>query len=189
MANISLKSSVVFVGIGLILGLAVCDGFLLFHSLQQRAIITGFADKQAAMMPSNGEQVPIIKGIGLKDGEEFKIWPDHSPPFALLVFREGCEYCEANWKNWDRLFGQGDFDRPVVMVTADKTISQPYIDRHPMLRSRFVITGVDPAFLASLRFDLTPETIYIVEGKVNHDWAGVLTSDDMSEIKKAVRSD
>jgi hypothetical protein len=78
---------------------------------------------------------------------------------------------------------------PVVIVTADKTISQTYITKHPLVRSRFLIAGIDASTLESLKLDVTPQTIYVVDGKISHDWAGVLTADDMSEIKKTMHSD
>jgi hypothetical protein len=186
--NISLKPSAALAGLGLIIGLVACDAFLMVHSFHQSAVINGFADKQAAMLPPQGASLPTINGVGLS-GKEFGVLPAQTPRFALLVFRQTCGYCEINWKNWDSLFAQSNLDMPVVIVTADKTISQTYITKHPLVRSRFLIAGIDASTLESLKLDVTPQTIYVVDGKISHDWAGVLTADDMSEIKKTMHSD
>lgn len=188
MDNISLKPSVALAGLGLILSLVACDAFLMVHSFHQSAVINGFADKQAAMLPPQGAPLPLIKGVGLS-GKEFGVLPAQTPRFALLVFRQTCGYCEINWKNWDSLFAQSNLDLPVIIVTADKTISQPYIAKHPLVRSRFLIAGIDTSTIQSLKLDVTPQTIYVVDGKVSHDWAGVLTADDISEIKKTMRNE
>lgn len=190
MENVSLKPSITFAGLGLILGLVICDVFLLVHSFHQNAVITGFADSQAASraatLPAQGQSLPTIMGVSLKTGRNSALTSAGSPRIALLIFRESCHFCTANWKNWDKLFGKGGLDLPVVMVTADKTISQSYRDKHPMLNSGTVIVGVDAATLLSLRLGATPQTIYLVDGKINHDWAGVLSSEEMKEIMKSM---
>jgi hypothetical protein len=189
MEVISLKPSVVFTGLALFAALALCDVSLLVHSLHQSTELAGFARQQAATLPSKGQPLPLLKGTALQNGKDFAVLPAGSPPFALLIFREGCGYCEANWKNWDKLFGQDGLGLPVIMATADKTLSQPYKDKHGLLNSHSVILGVDPVVLASLKLGATPQTVYIVGGKVQEDWAGVLANDDMKEIKKAMSGD
>jgi hypothetical protein len=189
MENISLKPSVVFAGLALFCSLAVCDAVLLVHSLQQGKVIDGISRREAATLPSKGQALPALSGVALNTGRDFAILPKASPPFVLLIFREGCGYCALNWKNWDKLFGQGDIDLPVFFATSDKTISQAYRDKHGLLNRRPVILGVDPAMLASLKLGATPQTIYVVGGKVSQDWAGVLASDDMKEIKKVMSGD
>lgn len=189
MENISLKPSVVLAGLVLGCGLAICDVFLLVHSLHQGKIIDGIARQQAATLPTKGQALPMLSGVALKTGQEFAVLPKASPPFALLIFREGCGYCEANWKNWDKLFGQDGLGLPVILATADKTISQPYKNKHGLLNNLPVILGVDPATLASLKLGATPQTVYVVGGKVSQDWVGVLANEDMKEIKKVMSSD
>jgi len=186
MENVSLKPSVAIASLVLICGLVACDALLMVHSFHQSAVINSFSAKQTAMLPSQGAVLPPITGVGL-NGKEFGVLPAHTPRFALLIFRQTCHFCEANWKNWDSLFTQDRLDLPVVMVTADKTIEQPYLVKHPMLEHRFVVAGVDVSTLASLKLNLTPQTIYVVDGKISHDWPGVLSPDDINEISKTMR--
>jgi hypothetical protein len=189
MENISLKPSVVLAALVLGCGLAICDVSLLIRSLHQGKIIDGIARQQAATLPTKGQALPMLSGVALKSGQGFAVLPKASPPFALLIFREGCHYCEANWKNWDKLFGQDGVGIPVILATADKTLSQSYRDKHELLNNQPVMLGIDPATLASLKLGATPQTVYVVDGKVHEDWVGVLANEDMKEIKKTMSSD
>jgi hypothetical protein len=189
MENISLKPSVVLAALVLGCGLAICDVSLLIHSLRQGKVIDGIARREAAILPTTGQALPMLSGVALKTGQRFAVLPSGSPPFALLIFREGCGYCELNWKNWDKLYGQDGLGLPAVLATADKTISQPYRDKHRLLNNLPVILGIDPATLASLKLGATPQTVYVVGGKVSQDWVGVLANEDIKEIKKVMSSD
>ena len=189
MENISLKPSVVLAALVLGCGLAICDVSLLIHSLHQGKAIDSIARQQAATLPAKGQALPLLKGVALNNGQDLAVLPQTSPPFALLIFRESCGYCELNWKNWDALFGQGGIGLPVILATADKKISQAYRDKHKLLNTRPVILGVDPATLTSLKLGATPQTVYVVGGKVSQDWVGVLVSEDTNEIKKVMSGD
>jgi hypothetical protein len=189
MENISLKPSVVFSSLVLFCSLAICDAVLLVYSLQQGKVIDGIARREAATLPSKGQALPVLSGVALNTGRPLAMLPKASPPFALLIFREGCGYCELNWKNWDKLYGQDGIGLPVIFATADKKISQAYRDKHGLLNRRLVILGVDPATLTSLKLGATPQTVYVVGGKVRQDWAGVLESDDIKEVKKVMSGD
>lgn len=189
MGTIAVRKSYVYAFLALLGCFVISDAWLLVHSLRLNAVIAKAADQQAISLPSRGELLPTLVGVSLRTTQPYAVYPGASPPFALLVFREGCHYCEANWKNWDKLFGKGGVDIPVVLVTADKSISQPYRDQHPMLNEKHVILSADPNALASLKLNFTPQTIYVVGGKINKNWSGVLREEEMGDIKKSMSKD
>jgi len=133
-----------------------------------------------------GEALPALKGISLKTGEGLDINASRNHRLAILVFQESCPFCEANWKNWEALFAKGDSSVPVIMVTVDGAISNPYRATHPLLNRGTVVLGVDPATLSKLAWGSTPQTIYLVDGKIAHNWIGLLSSADVKEITAAV---
>jgi hypothetical protein len=171
--------------IGLLLSLATCDIYLLIHSRKQQAVLATIADQQALALPPKGALVPPLKGKSLKDGSPAKLLPVPASPIALLVFSESCAFCRANWKHWDQLFGEGGIPVNVVMVTPDKTLTQPYLSSHPLLQQKQVILGVDARLLDSVKMGMTPQTILIADGQIKKDWAGVLSDDDMKDILKS----
>ena len=80
----------------------------------------------------------------------------------LLVFQESCHFCEDNWKNWDKLFGASDSQIPVVFLSTDKTISDEYKSRHPLLTRKTVLLDPDSATLAALKPGITPANNFCV---------------------------
>jgi hypothetical protein len=169
--------------LGLLLGLGICDVWLLIHVQKQNAMIVSFSAPQLPPLPSLGEKVSSIVGFALKDGQPLQLTPENTTPrFALLVFREGCPFCEANWRNWDSTFGPEGSNVDVVLVTTDKALSQSYKDAHPLLQKKQVVLGVSPYTLKSLKLAATPETVYVVDGKVKRDWVGVLSERNIKEI-------
>jgi hypothetical protein len=184
--NVSLKPSTIWTGLALLVCLAACDGWLLAHSLKQSTVIAAFVKHQATTLPSLGDAVPNLKGVTMS-GAPIDLKASESRPLVLLIFREACHFCEANWKNWDQLFGQANSGVSVVLATGDKVLSQSYRSKHPMLNSRQVILGVNDTVLSSIKMGATPQTIYVVDAKVRHDWAGVLDATGMKEIRTTIK--
>jgi hypothetical protein len=187
MQDVVLKPSVAIAGIALIFGLTAGDIWMVVRSARQSAIIETFANQQSVGLPKQGQLLPTLSGYNLMIGQEGAVIPAKSPPFALLIFRESCHFCEENWKNWEKLFGEnGSTDIPVVLISSDKNISDVYRQKHPMLNKNTVLLGANAEILASIKLGLTPQTIYVTDGKIAHDWPGVLASEDMNEITETV---
>lgn len=183
MQNISLKPTVAVGMLGLLLSLCLCNGWLLFHSLKQTEAIAKINTARTAQTASAGEHIPSIEGVSLADGTSAKFTAKSSNKTALLVFREGCHFCAANWKNWDALFGPSGLGTDVVFVTSDKKLSKSYLDSHPLLQQKKVLLGVSEATLDSLRLGATPQTICIQNDTIKQDWTGVLSEEDIKKIR------
>jgi hypothetical protein len=184
--NISVRPMFAMGVVGLVVGLGFCDGWLLIHSMKQDAVIAKINAERQVRTALQGEKIIGIEGFSLKDGHPTKIDLGPSSRVALLVFREGCHFCAANWKNWEGLFETGSLDMNVILITADKSLSQSYLDSHPLLRQKEVVLGVSPAVLDSLNLEGTPQTIFVVDGKIMQNWIGVLSEEDLKNIKQTV---
>jgi hypothetical protein len=176
-------------GLALVLGLAISDGLLVHSVRKQQAALDTFAARQSLSLPKTGAVLPTLAGRSLKTGTDFSIVPVSTKRMTVLVFREACNYCEQNWKNWETLFDEPSDGMPVVFVSGDSALSDSYRQKHPMLDRHLTLIGIKPELLSSLKLDATPQTVIVVEGKVKKDWAGVLNDDDVKEVKQAVANE
>jgi hypothetical protein len=172
-------------GASLLLGLTACDLWLAVHSLRQRATIQQLVGNPIEGA-KDGDQLPVLSGTKLGTQKQWSVLPASSSALAVLVFRESCHYCDANWKNWDQVFARSGSVIPVVFVTEDKSLSATYLAEHPLLSRATVLLGV-PEHIGSVQTSVTPQTIIVSpRGKVDHDWVGVLAATDLTAIKEAI---
>ena len=129
-----------------------------------------------------GVAVPTLIGTSLANNEGWRVTPSGSKGLVLLVFRESCHFCEINWTSWNALFGLGSKVRP-VLVTLDPSVSQQYQVTHPLVTSALTLTAVGKDTVGALDLNLTLQTIIIRNGVVEHDWVGVLNSDQIAQVK------
>src|SRR6185437_1459942 len=99
MKNITVNVPIVYVGLLLLFGLAVCDVSLLVRAFHQRTMMETAVSGQ---LPAEGQVLPTLRGFAEKSGNPIEINAGEAPHFALLVFREGCHYCNDNWDSWDK---------------------------------------------------------------------------------------
>jgi hypothetical protein len=185
MQSITLSPSTALTGLVLILALAISDGMLVHAFREQRAVLDSFANRQAQTLPAVGEGLPTLSGRKLTTGEDFSVVPASTELMTLLVFRESCQYCEQNWKNWETLYNTPSNKMPIVFISGDSAVSASYRQKHPLLDGHIALVGIKPEILASLKLGATPQTVLVVDGKVKRGWPGVLTDDDIKEVKQA----
>jgi len=181
----AVKPSTVYVLLALVVGFAVSDALLLVRLHRLNAEIASTVQvRKAATTPAIGQPVPQIQGTSLKDKQPSAVDPTSSPRLLLLVFRSGCHYCQANWENWDKLFGGSQQKLPVYMLTAEDALPTDFVDKHPLLKGVNVLTGVDQEIFQDLNSKTTPQTILVVDGKVAKVWEGVLSKQDVRNINQ-----
>ena len=105
---------------------------------------------------------------------------------VVLVFREACVYCEANWKKWDTLVGGPSNSVPAVFISSDKTVSDAYRQKHPLLDKRISVIAMNPDVMSSMKLDATPQTLLVVRGVVKQAWLGVLSDSRLQEVIHAL---
>jgi hypothetical protein len=188
MQRITLPYPTAIGGLVLILALSVSDGLLTHSVRRQKLALDSFASNQTQVTipAATGETLPTLAGRRLTTGENFSVIPVSTKAMVVLVFRESCHFCEANWKNWETLFGNGSNTVPVVFLSGDTAVSSSYRQKHPLLDKHISVIGMNPDLMSSLNLDATPETLLVVKGKVKQDWVGVLSDKRVKEIQQAL---
>jgi hypothetical protein len=187
--SINLSRELVIGGLLLIVGLTSSDVWLTSRILLQKNQIQRLVNGEGNSTPFIDAALPELSGHRLGSDVGYSIIPAGSASLTLLVFRESCPYCEANWKNWDALFADNRLHTSVLLLSADQTLSDSYISKHPLLKRQLVLLGADPKLLSSLKLTATPQTIYLVNGKVRKDWLGILPAEKLGEIRNIVGQD
>jgi hypothetical protein len=191
MQSITLSYPAAIGGLVLVLALSASDVWLTHSVRRQKSALDSFASREAQTpAPSTplatGEILPTLAGRSLTTGENFSVIPVSTKVMVVLVFRESCHFCEANWKNWETLFGNGSNTVPVVFLSGDTAVSSSYRQKHPLLDKHISVIGMNPDVMSSLNLDATPETLLVVKGKVKQDWVGVLSDKRVKEIQQAL---
>jgi hypothetical protein len=187
--SISLSRELVIIGLLLIVGLTSSDVWLTSRVFLQRSQIERIVNGEGVSTPFTNTALPTLSGHRLGSDQGYSVYPAGTASLTLLVFRESCPYCEANWKNWDALFADNKLPTSVVLISADQNLSDSYISKHPLLKHQLVILGADPKVLSSLKLTATPQTVYLANGNVKKDWLGVLSSEKLNEIRNIVGQD
>ncbi len=142
----------------LVLCFGGCDAWLLTRLKHQDTSIATlqYENQIISQAPMPGQLVPLIQGISLKNKQPLAVKLSSSPRLVLLVFRQGCKFCEDNWKNWNELFGSTKPEVPLYMITSDESLSGAYIDQHSLVKQSDVLLGVDPEVLRAFDVTSTP---------------------------------
>jgi hypothetical protein len=163
--------------------LAASNAALAYNCYRQGAMLDEISTRQKMGAVRDGQTISTLVGTRMSTGQKWVVNADASH-IAVLVFREGCHYCDQNWKNWDQLFASSHEHLPPIFITQDKQISEVYKKLHPLLQKSTVLLDVDPASISPLNPGLTPQTLYVSEGRVKHDWLGVLDKADVEQASK-----
>jgi hypothetical protein len=135
-----------------------------------------------------GANVPVLTGNKLSSKEPWRVMPAGTAAMFLLVYRDGCHYCEQNWPAWEKLFGGSSTHASAVVLTSDKAVRPDYEATHPLLDRRLTLYSLDTTHVGALNLNLTPQTILVRNGRVERDWVGVLSSNDIAQITKSIAS-
>ena len=170
----------------LVICLGACNIWLLSHLKHQDTLVAylQYENDELTHAPVPGQLVPLVQGISLKSKQPSAVKLASSPQLVLLVFSRTCPFCEDNWKNWTKLFGTSKSAMPVYLISSDEMLPDAYINQHPLVKKLDALTHVDPEVLQAFNVASTPQTIYVVNGKVQRDWVGVLSEEDVSELEK-----
>lgn len=161
--------------------LTVSDIALSVVTLKQHSRISQLSPRPATGV-AEGSFVPMISGKKIVSNEDWRVLPSGTRTLVLLVFRETCHFCEQNWANWESLFGKRG--PRALLVTEDPKVSDSYRASHPLLLSQLGLSAVDRSSVGSINLNITPQTILVRDGKVEHDWVGVLSKEQVAQIQQ-----
>ena len=152
----------------------------------KRQLTTGLLDANKRLnAPPDGLELPtMLKGYNL-DGQQIQLDLSKSArKLALLLFDPACKICEENWTYWKKL-DRRDRSLDLIPVSTVRSVSRGYMARH-WATDRWPLIGLDPALQEQLRMHAVPQTIVVVDGKVQQSWFGLLSDSDVDEIAKAL---
>jgi len=146
----------------------------------QAQIRAEFQRQELANTPVRGWTMPPLKG---HDGKGLPLQVDlQGKDRVLLLFSASCGVCDENWPNWQRLLADPSLSSQLVPISFDKSVADEYLKKH-QISDREVLVGLDPDIVKSMRLGMTPQTIVVRQGKVEHSWVGRLSRSDLREIK------
>lgn len=181
-----IKPTTVYSFIVLIVCLAGCDAWLLVRLRHEDTLVASLQYDNDALShaPVPGQLVPLVQGIALNTKQPRAVKLEASHRMVLLVFSQNCKFCQDNWNNWERLFGNVTPKVQTYMITSDSVLSTEYLEHHALLKKLDVLLSVDPEVLQAFNVASTPQTIYIIDGKVQRDWVGVLSKRNITDLSK-----
>ncbi len=162
-------------------GLIAMNVVLLMKNRNLEEQLAPFAAAAAANFAQEGTQLPHLTGRNT-DGKAVDLIPAQSAPHLILVFSPDCKICDRNWPRWDRLLEASVAAKKILFLSTANDVSSEYLARHQMMGQAAVI-GLDRKIAAQYRLNVTPQTLFVKEGKIAKVWPGVLSERDVSEIK------
>ncbi len=123
--SITLSRQLAISGLLLIAGLTISDIWLTSRVLLQRNQIQRLVNGEGESTPFTDAALPLLSGHRLGSDQRYSVIPAGTASLTLLVFRESCPYCEANWKNWDALFRDNKLPTSVVLLSATRRSAIP----------------------------------------------------------------
>lgn len=183
MRRISIGIPVVVLFLIAVLALA---GALIWTSNRYRQVVQTENDRRLEGFAKEGNTLPILSGHSI-DGTPFAVLPTGTEKFLLMVFRQDCGYCNQNWPSWDRILADGDIRQSTVLYTTDDKIAAEYNQEHPNIVATKTLLGAAPKVTADLRLSATPQTLLVERGRITGIWPGVLSSDEVEQIVRAMK--
>jgi len=123
-----------------------------------------FARSEAGVIGSH----PLLSHLRDLSGHPFSISPIHNR--LIYIFSPTCRWCEKNVAGIQDLAKKVSPEYDVVGLVQSPDGMTEYLARHSL--SFPIVVDNDPADMAALGFQGTPQTILIVDGKIVHNWSG-----------------
>jgi len=155
--------------------------------VQNRSLKARAALPPQALFPQAGMRVSRLDGYA-PDGSRVTLTFGADPrKTLLLVFSTSCHICDLNWPAWQsvaRSIAGGRYR--LVYANTLSRLTDAYVSRHKM-SDGVVLAEIDPRTSVNLHLELTPLSILLApDGTVEHVWPGMLESDELTEISKAL---
>jgi hypothetical protein len=179
--------SLVFV-IGFAISMLALNLHLSKRNSQLRAQLNAEFQRQAIEdSPAQGWVLPTLKGKDPQGSPMEVNLQSAGGKKVLLVFSPTCGVCDENWPNWDKLTGNPQISSRLLPVSFVTSVPQDYLKEH-RIADRPVLVALDPETAGRMRLIVTPQTILVNDGKVEHSWVSRLSDSDIRQITSALEA-
>jgi len=167
---------------GMVIILAVSNGFLLRQNLQLRNLLKKFEPDRLKA----GDKLESFSALGLHGENIAIVFASDAPRRVLLFLSSDCPYCREQFGYWKRIIDmaptRGFQVVAVAMNSEDKSKLATYLKSMgcPTDSKTFTVALIPEEVRQRYKFSITPTTLVISnEGKADAVWSGLLKPSDV----------
>jgi peroxiredoxin len=152
--------------------------------VQENTILKEFIDNNLPLKA--GDIVPPFAAIDI-EGRETSISYQTSPKHIFFVFSSHCPACKQLFSTWEQIALKAkDSDYVVHAISLDTLEdTRKYLLGESLAES--CLMPALPSFSRAFRIFSTPQTIIVVQGKVEWCHAGALSETDWEALRQALK--